>query len=315
MRRTPEQSERDSVLHVDREDWRVTPRGDARGYIQPETLTELWFHTGTVCNLRCPFCLEGSKPGDNRIERITLEDARPFMDEAVAMGVEKFSFTGGEPFVIEDMARILGYALELRPCLVLTNATEPLANRMTEVLPLLGKPNKLHFRVSLDYPEEARHDAGRGAGNFRRSVDMLRRLHEAGFAVSVARQCDKGEDPSAVDAAFRGVFEAAGLPADIPVIWFPDFMAPGASRDVPFITEDCMTRYHTAESRAAFMCNYSKMIVKKGGRMRVYACTLVDDDEDYDVGGTLAESMPVRVMLKHHRCYACFSTGCSCSEK
>ena len=55
-------------------DWLVTSSGDPRGYIQPHTLNELWFHTGTACNLACPFCLEGSSPGDNRLERITLAD-------------------------------------------------------------------------------------------------------------------------------------------------------------------------------------------------------------------------------------------------
>ena len=56
-----------------RGDWLLTPQGDPRGYIQPHALSELWFHTGTACNLACPFCLEGSKPGDNRLQRITLK--------------------------------------------------------------------------------------------------------------------------------------------------------------------------------------------------------------------------------------------------
>ena len=51
----------------------LTASGQARGYIQPHGLEELWFHTGTACNLACPFCLEGSRPGDNRLERITLD--------------------------------------------------------------------------------------------------------------------------------------------------------------------------------------------------------------------------------------------------
>lgn len=70
-------------------------KSNAPGYIQPKLLKELWFHTGTVCNLRCSFCLEGSKPGDNRLNPITLADARPFIQEALALGVEQFSFTGG----------------------------------------------------------------------------------------------------------------------------------------------------------------------------------------------------------------------------
>jgi len=75
-----------------------------------------------------------------------------------------------------------------------------------------------------------------------------------------------------------------------------------------------MTTYKTAEERDRFMCSFSKMVVKKGGKMRVYACTLVDDDEDYDLGGSLGEAMDVRVMLRHHRCYTCFAAGASCSE-
>ncbi len=47
--------------------WHVDPDGNPRGYIQPKQLDELWFHTGTICNLRCSFCLEGSMPGNNRL--------------------------------------------------------------------------------------------------------------------------------------------------------------------------------------------------------------------------------------------------------
>jgi len=71
--------------------WLTDPLGNPRGYIQPAQLKELWFHTGTVCNLRCPFCLEGSKPGDNRINPLTLKEAKPFIQEAVALGTEQFS--------------------------------------------------------------------------------------------------------------------------------------------------------------------------------------------------------------------------------
>jgi len=95
-----------------RDDWFETPDGLPRGYIQTETLTELWFNTGTICNLACPFCLEGSGPGDNRLGAITLAEAKPFIEDAVQLGVRQFSFTGGEPFVVRDMISILDFALE-----------------------------------------------------------------------------------------------------------------------------------------------------------------------------------------------------------
>jgi len=161
---------------VKENDWEMTPKGDRRGYIQPEKLTELWFHTGTICNLSCPFCLEGSKPGDNRLNQITLADAKPFIDEAVGLGIEKFSFTGGEPFVIKEIFDILEYALAQRPCLVLTNATDPLLKRFDKILPLLAKQHELNFRVSLDYPDPDKHDASRGKGNFYKSLKTVAKL-------------------------------------------------------------------------------------------------------------------------------------------
>ncbi len=74
---------------MNNENWRFDPDGNPRGYIQPKQLKELWFHTGTVCNLRCPFCLEGSHPGSNRLNPLKLEDAQPFILEAKALGTEQ----------------------------------------------------------------------------------------------------------------------------------------------------------------------------------------------------------------------------------
>ena len=287
---------------------------EPRGYIQPGVLRELWFHTGTACNLACPFCLEGSRPGDNRLERITLDDAQPLLDEAASLGVGQFSFTGGEPFVVKEIIRILRYASNLGSCLVLTNGTDPMIRRLAGIETLAARPFPVSFRISIDYADPARHDASRGRGNFARSWQGLAALHARGFPVSVARQSDPGEDRAAVDGSFRELLEEHGLPADTRIVSFPDFLPPGSRRPAPRITESCMTTFHDDESRRAFMCYFSKMVVKKAGRMRVYACTLVDDDESYDLGGSLAESLGERILLRHHRCYSCFAHGSSCSE-
>ena len=292
----------------------VTPDGEPRGYIQPHALREVWFHTGTACNLRCPFCLEGSKPGDGRLDRITLVDARPLIDEAVALGVEQFSFTGGEPFIVKDFVNILRYASTHRPCLVLTNGTDAALKRLHQIEKLTSQPKPVAFRISIDYPDEARHDAGRGAGSFAKSWQSLRALRNLGFKVSIARQMSKDEDSNAIEQKFRGLLKEHGLPGELTIVAFPDFLTPGSNPKVPFVTEHCMTTYHTQETREAFMCAFSKMVIKKAGAMRVYACTLVDDDESYDLGGTLAASLDKRVMMRHHRCYSCFAYGSSCSE-
>ena len=295
--------------------WLFTPEGHSRGYIESDALRELWFHTGTNCNLACPFCFEGSKPGDNRIEFLTLDDVRPFVAEAVELGIETFSFTGGEPFVNPSFLDILDLALEHRPCFVLTNGSPPLRNRLPRIVEFKEKPYPPAFRVSLDHPDPARHDESRGKGNFRLALRTLGRLHAEGFAVSIARLMEPDEDSEPVDRGYAPYFLEAGLPPDLPVVKFPDLLLPGQIAHVPNVTERCMTSYTSAAQRAEYMCAYSRMIVKQNGRCGVYACTLVDDDAQFDLGVTLRQSLDVRIRLKHHRCYSCFAYGSSCSER
>jgi molybdenum cofactor biosynthesis enzyme MoaA len=296
-------------------DWLITADGEPRGYIEPHALSELWFHTGTACNLACPFCLEGSSPGDTRLDRMTLEDVAPLMQEALELGVEQFSFTGGEPFIVKDFVNILHHASGLRPCLVLTNGTDPVLKRLKKIESLLDNPYPVSFRISIDWPDQQRHDRGRGPGTFAQSLEAMVRLQKLGFAVSLARQMEPDENTAAVDARYQSLLQDAGFEGTIRIVAFPDFALPGQHADVPAVTEDCMTRYQDETSRRQFMCAFSKMVIKKNGQTRIYACTLVDDDEDYDQGRNLRGALQQRVMLKHHRCYSCFAYGSSCSER
>jgi MoaA/NifB/PqqE/SkfB family radical SAM enzyme len=281
--------------------------------IQTRTLAELWFHTGTACNLECPFCLEGSRPADSRLERMTLADVRPFVDEAHALGVRQFSFTGGEPLIVKDIVKILVCALAVAPCLVLTNGTAPLIRRVQQLDLLKSQPNPLALRVSIDYPDAERHDAGRGWGNFRRALDGLTLLYKHGFRVSVTRQMTVGEDRKSVETAYRELFARRGLPPDLAVTALPDYGLPNAPCAGATITEAELQRYRLDTARRELMCALGKMIVKRAGAMRVYACPLVDDDGDYDQGATLAEALAREAQLRHQRCHACLRTGASMS--
>jgi len=291
-----------------------TEVSQSQGYIQPQNLEELWIHTGTNCNLSCDFCLEGAKPGDSRIALISFEEAKVFIDEARELGVKRISFTGGEPFMNKAFPQILAYALDYFPVLVLTNGTGPLLKQIDSIISLKDKPNPLSFRVSLDYPEPIRHDKQRGSGNFRKALHTAGTLYKEGFGVSIARIMEENENAEAVNQAFSPYFEEAGLPQDTRIVTFPDFKKPGSKNKVPHITEHCLAAYLTEEQRKAFMCNFSKMVVKKDETVGIYACTLVDDDPSFNLAPTLREAMEEKIPLSHHRCYVCFSHGSSCSE-
>lgn len=303
------------LTHLDSEAWLKTSAADPRGYIDAHGLEELWFHTGTKCNLSCPFCLEGSNPSSDRLQYLSLEDVLPYLDEAVALGVKRFSFTGGEPFLNKAMLPILREALPRKPCLVLTNATKPLLNKFSEIEELFDMAHPVQFRISIDHPDEKQHDQGRGEGSFDLTLKCMAKLQKAGFKVSLARHAELKENKQEVDAKYVEVMNAYGIDTvDVNIIAFPDFLTPGSKAEVPEITSSCMTRYQDEQSRKEFMCAFSRMVIKRDGELKVSACTLVDDDPDYDLSESLRESLKTRVMLRHHRCFSCFSFGASCSE-
>ena len=108
----------------------------------------------------------------------------------------------GEPFIVKDFVNILRYASALKPCLVLTNGTEPVLKRLRQIETLAAQPYPVAFRISIDYPDSARHDAGRGSGSFEKAWQGMRELYCRGFKVSLARQMDAGEDGDAVTDKF-----------------------------------------------------------------------------------------------------------------
>jgi MoaA/NifB/PqqE/SkfB family radical SAM enzyme len=274
-------------------------------YVKATALRELWFHTGTACNLECPFCLEGSKPGDNRLERVTLADLKPFFDEAVTLGVERFAFTGGEPLIVKDVVKILSYALERKPCLILTNGTAPLIKRVHQLQLLKQFPHALSFRVSIDHPDEKLHDADRGWGNFRRAMDGIRLLHNAGFDVSIARHAKSNEDTGGVNARYSELLRKHDLPQDLKLAPLTELGRPGLH------CSEVLTPADLAHNPFPLMCATSRMVLKLRGQMRVYACALTDDDSRFDLGPSLAGSLAQDVSLGHRRCEQCVRIGVS----
>lgn len=267
---------------------------------------ELWIHAGTACNLSCPFCHEGSKPGDARIAPPRLAQLAPWLDAAAAQGVERFAFTGGEPLILKGILEILLHALRLRPALVLTNGTAPFIRRSHQLAQLRAAAHPLTFRVSIDYPDEALHDAGRGLRNFRKALEGLRLLHAAGFAVGITRQITPGEDAAAVAARFRQLLRKQRLPEDLPLVALPELGALGESPKsmaAPAPAGAC------APPRVAPTCARGRMLLMRGSEPRFHACPLTDDSERFDTGGTLQAALAATVLPEHPRCALCLGPG------
>jgi pyruvate-formate lyase-activating enzyme len=271
-------------------------------------LRELWLHTGTACNLSCPFCHEGSKPGDQRLQGFTLAEIAPVLSEAVALGVERFAFTGGEPLILRDIHAILTHALQLRPVLVLTNGTAPFIRRAHQLATLRSQPHALTFRVSIDYPDEAQHDAGRGLKNFRKTLEGLRLLHAAGFAVGITRQMQAGEDAAAVLKRFRNLLRKQRLPEDLPVVALPELGALGVAA-MPAGESPGGSSAASMGFTAEPACARSRMLMRRDGALHIAPCPLVDDDPGFDLPPTLEMACAATIVTRHARCSVCRGVG------
>ena len=85
------------------------------------SFSKLWIYTNYDCNLRCSYCLAESAPGAPR-RAIGLDAVRRLVDEAVELGFAEVHFTGGEPFLLDDIYEMLAYASARLRTGVLTNA-------------------------------------------------------------------------------------------------------------------------------------------------------------------------------------------------
>ena len=272
--------------------------------IRLSALRELWVHTGTSCNLSCPFCHEGSQPGDTRLGAPRFDDLRPLLEAAAAAGALRFAFTGGEPLIHKDIVRILRHALGLRPTLVLTNGTAPLIRRPHHLAQLRDLPHPLGFRVSIDHPDEARHDAGRGLRNFRKALQGLKLLADAGFAVGITRLAVPDEDTAAIAARFRTLLRKQGLPETLPVIALPELGRPDAPLPGMPPASDFPRTLAIAPA-----CSVSRMLVQRGDALTFSPCPFVDDRPELDLGSSLDAALETTITPRHARCSTCLGIG------
>lgn len=270
-----------------------------------QSFRDLWIHTGTACNLSCPFCHEGSSPGDSRLQALSAVEVLPVLASAAASGVRRFILTGGEPLVLKGIQELLLAALQLRPVLVLTNGTAPWIRRSQQLAALRAAPHPLSFRVSLDTPDEAAHDAQRGLKNFRKAVEGLKLLHAAGFDTGITRQQQPGEDAALVANRFRNVLRRNGLPEDLSVNALPQLgalgVAPPAGGGGGIASHE--------RPPCPPLCSTGRMLIRRDGLLKLTACALVDDDPSFDRAPDIESALATPIDPVHRRCRLCLGVG------
>ncbi len=143
---------------------------------------KLWIYTNYDCNLSCSYCVAESTPRAPR-RAIGLETACRIVDEAVENGFTELFFTGGEPFILDEIYEMLAYASARVKTTVLTNAMLFNGRRLAR-LNEIANPN-LSVQVSLDGGQAAAHDAFRGPGTWENTVAGIQTLQENGYHVRI----------------------------------------------------------------------------------------------------------------------------------
>jgi len=152
-------------------------------YLATSRLRECWLHTNNSCNLTCGHCLVSSSPrGEKGLPPETLIR---LVDQAVALGVERFYITGGEPFIRADLPQLIEHITRThgRELVILTNATL-FAHTRASLLDSLDR-ERVKFQVSMDGSTPEINDPIRGKGSFESTVAGLRELSRRGFEATL----------------------------------------------------------------------------------------------------------------------------------
>ena len=147
-------------------------------YLEVDQLRELWLHVNDFCNLACAHCLVSSGP--DMAQGLPTERLLEVIEQGIALGVERFFFTGGEPLARPDALDLARRIVEDhgRELVILTNGTLFKGDRLAKLAAL--PTERLRLQISLDGASPETNDPIRGEATFSRIVDGIRQAVDVG---------------------------------------------------------------------------------------------------------------------------------------
>jgi wyosine [tRNA(Phe)-imidazoG37] synthetase (radical SAM superfamily) len=274
-------------------------------------LDTVWFYVaGTICNLRCTHCFISCAPDNHSHGMMTLRDVLRHLDDAVALGVREYYFTGGEPFMNRELLPILEATLAHGPATVLTNGLfldESTCRHLRAIAD--AREYSLDIRVSLDGWGPEDHDGIRGAGTFRRAVEGIRNLSAQRFVpVVTVTEAATGVGGAAGRARFLALLRSLGLSrprVKVLPLWRIGAEA-GRARGYESwerLSEDMVTQ----EGLETLQCSTGRAITSRG----IYVCPILIEEPSARLGAALVESLRP-FPLAHGACHTCYVTGVTC---
>lgn len=278
------------------------------------SLEQLWIQvSGTVCNLRCRHCFISCSPDNHSFWFMNREMVRSALEESAEMNVQEYYFTGGEPFMNNEMEGILEDALQYGPATVLTNATLFTPRRVEALGELCAKsPHRLELRVSIDGPSPEINDPIRGKGTFERAMEGVGALVGVGFRpIITAMQSWPCEEMPCMLQAFKDALGAVGYDDPRLKILPPLLIGEEADRnrgytDCERVTHEMLHGYDLSR----LLCSSARLVTAGG----VYACPILLDYPSARLADTLTEAIRMDAPLTEAACYTCYANGAICSN-
>ncbi len=121
------------------------------------------------CPYRCAYCLFANRG----LRDLTLDEIKRSIDALHALGMMAVQFTGGEPFMRDDMNDIIMYAKSKGLVLMLSTS----GFNIDKHISILGHVDSI--QISLDGTEEV-HDALRGKGSYATALKSAKIIRASG---------------------------------------------------------------------------------------------------------------------------------------
>jgi AdoMet-dependent heme synthase len=276
-------------------------------------LETLWMQVGgTLCNLQCTHCFISCGPQNHSHEMMTLDQVQKTLEEAKELGVRDYYITGGEVFINPEIFEILEAILSFGPLDVLTNGTlitPEKSERLKEIQKRSGFP--LQFRVSMESFDEEENNKIRGQGTYRRAVEGIRNLSEAGFSpiLTITRNWEEGQDAEMESKLFEFLRQNNVQKPRIKIL--PGFLLGRQAENIrqydedEHVTDKCFESYDIT----SLQCASSRMATGKG----VYVCPILVEHDEARMGDTLKDTLHP-FPLTQSACYTCRVTGMTCKS-
>jgi uncharacterized Fe-S cluster-containing radical SAM superfamily protein len=279
-----------------------------------EHLDHLWFQvTGTLCNLTCTHCFISCSPSNDSFGFLDYDKVIAALEDSKRLGVKEYYFTGGEPFMHPRMLDILDATLAIGPATVLSNGTlfrEKTVERLKAIRD--GSIYSLELRVSIDGPDAASNDRIRGEGAFKRAMEGVKRIVDAGF-LPIITMAQTWDDADAQDVYQRMRRVLIDVGYSRPRVKLLPSLKIGAEtmRDRGYraderITPDMMEGYDASQ----LICAYSRVVTDRG----VHVCPILIEQPDSILAPTVEASMQKDYAMRHQACYTCWLHGAICSN-